>query len=96
MRMARVLMSLSVSLLLCAGVLLAQHAMAGGSDDQIVASAMKAAPAAVAKNATVIDVGADGKVRTVRQGSNGFTCMGDNPATPGRTRCAATPTPWSG
>jgi hypothetical protein len=84
MRRVRVLVSLSIALLLCGGVLLADHAMAGkATDEQIIASAMKAAPAAVGKDATVIDVGADGKVRTVRQGTNGFTCMGDNPATPG-------------
>jgi hypothetical protein len=26
---------------------------------------------------------ADGKMRTLRKGTNGFTCMPDNPATPG-------------
>jgi hypothetical protein len=83
MRKRRVLVSFSASILLFAGVLLAQHSMGATPDDQIVASAMKAAPAAVGKGATVIDVSADGKVRTVRQGNNGFTCMGDNPATPG-------------
>jgi len=84
MRKVRVLVALSAPLLLGAGVLLADHAMGGGmTDEQIVASAMKAAPAAVGKAATVIAVGADGKVRTVRAGTNGWTCMGDNPATPG-------------
>jgi len=52
------------------------------SDADLVASAMKAAPASVAKNATVIGMDAKG-MRTVRKGSNGFTCMADNPATPG-------------
>jgi hypothetical protein len=28
-------------------------------------------------------VGSDGKIRAVRQGSNQFTCMADNPNTPG-------------
>ena len=28
-------------------------------------------------------MGADGKMRTIRKGTNGFTCMPDNPATPG-------------
>jgi len=79
----RMLVAYSVSLLVFAGVVLAQHTMAAIPDDQIIASAMKAAPAAIAKSATVIDVGADGKARVVRAGTNGFTCMGDNPATPG-------------
>ena len=61
-----------------------QHgAMAPMSDAEIIKSAMSAAPDAVAKNATVIAIGADGKVRVVRNGTNGFTCMPDNPETPG-------------
>jgi len=53
------------------------------TDEQIIASAMSAAPAKVAKGVTVVAMGADGKMRTVRKGTNGFTCMADNPATPG-------------
>jgi hypothetical protein len=56
---------------------------AGMSDQDIIASAMKAAPPAVARGAAVVAVGADGAMRTVRKGTNGFTCMADNPATPG-------------
>jgi hypothetical protein len=70
-------------LLALAATARAEHAMAKMSDEEIVASAMKAAPEAVAKDATVIDIGADGKMRVVRQGTNGFTCMADNAATPG-------------
>ena len=53
------------------------------TDNKLIASAMKAAPAKVAKDATIIIMEADGKMRTVRKGTNGFTCMPDNPATPG-------------
>ena len=53
------------------------------TDEQLIASAMKAAPAKVAKDASVIVMEADGKMRTLRKGTNGFTCMPDNPATPG-------------
>jgi hypothetical protein len=53
------------------------------TDAQLIASAMKAAPAKVAKDATIIAMGADGSMRTLRKGTNGFTCMPDNPATPG-------------
>jgi hypothetical protein len=52
-------------------------------DAQLIASAESAAPAAVAKDATVVAMGADGKMRTLRKGHNGFTCMPDSPATPG-------------
>jgi hypothetical protein len=53
------------------------------SDDDIIRSAMTAAPPSIAQNATVITIGADNKIRVVRKGSNNFTCMPDNPATPG-------------
>jgi hypothetical protein len=53
------------------------------SDEEIIKSAMSAAPEAVTKDAAVYDVGADGKMRTVREGTNGWWCMGDSPATPG-------------
>ena len=62
-----------------------QHTMPSGTmtDEQIIKSAMSAAPEAISKGATIIDVGSDGKIRVVRQGSNQFTCMADNPNTPG-------------
>jgi hypothetical protein len=53
------------------------------TDASLIASAMKAAPASVAKGATIVAMGADGSMRTVRKGTNGWTCMPDNPATPG-------------
>ena len=62
-----------------------QHTMPSGkmTDEEIIKSAMSAAPEAISKAATIIDVGSDGKIRIVRQGSNPFTCMADNPNTPG-------------
>jgi hypothetical protein len=53
------------------------------SDDEVIKSAMSAAPEAVSKDATIIDMGQDGKMRTVREGTNGWWCMADSPATPG-------------
>ena len=53
------------------------------TDAQQIASAMKAAPPKVAVGATVVAMEADGKMRTLRKGTNAFTCMADNPATPG-------------
>jgi hypothetical protein len=55
----------------------------GQTDAELIASAMKAAPAKVAKGATIVAPGADGKMRTLREGTNGFTCLPDDPATPG-------------
>jgi hypothetical protein len=56
---------------------------AGPTDAQLIASAMTAAPMSVAKNATIVAMQANGSMRTLRKGTNGFTCMPDNPTTPG-------------
>lgn len=58
-------------------------ATAAPTDVEIIKSAMSAAPAAVGKHATIVAMEADGKMRTLRRGTNGFTCVPDNPATPG-------------
>ena len=52
-------------------------------DDAQIASAMSAAPPQVSMNATIVEMKPDGSMRTIRQGNNGFTCMADNPETPG-------------
>ncbi|HVV96332.1 MAG TPA: hypothetical protein VHC92_04270 [Rhodanobacteraceae bacterium] len=52
------------------------------SDAQLIASALRAAPAAIAKNASVATMDDKG-MHSLRKGTNGFTCMPDNPATPG-------------
>ena len=52
-------------------------------DKQLIDSAMTAAPPNVAKGATIVVMEADGKTRTLSNGTNGYTCMPDNPATPG-------------
>lgn len=58
-------------------------AKAAPTTAQMVASAMSAAPAKVGKDATIVSMGADGAMNTLRKGTNGFTCMADNPETPG-------------
>jgi hypothetical protein len=61
----------------------APSAKSAPTDAELIKSAMSAAPTAVSKHATIVAMGADGKMRTLRKGTNGFTCMPDNPATPG-------------
>jgi hypothetical protein len=78
---ARGALALSMLGLSCAAI--AADAKAPMSDQEIIASAMTAAPAKVAQNATVVAMDAKGVMRTVRKGSNGFTCMADDPQTPG-------------
>src|SRR3981189_1190218 len=61
----------------------AEGAKAAPTDEELIASAMKAAPKKVAENATIVAPDPKGGMRTLRKGSNGFTCMPDNPETPG-------------
>jgi hypothetical protein len=61
----------------------AKTAPAASAASDAVASAESAAPASVAHNATVVTVGANGAMATVRKGTNGWTCMPDAPDTPG-------------
>ncbi|MEO8454488.1 MAG: hypothetical protein ABI454_04955 [Sphingomicrobium sp.] len=48
-----------------------------------IASAESAAPGSIAHDAAVITADASGKMSTLRQGKNGWTCMPDAPGTPG-------------
>ncbi len=75
-----------MGLLICAVVVtsaLAAKKASTPTDSDLIASAKKAAPASVAKGATIVAMAADGTMRTLRKGTNGFTCMPDNPGTPG-------------
>jgi hypothetical protein len=64
------------------------------TDQKLIESAMSAAPKKVAADATVVAMQADGTPRTVRQGHNGFTCMADNPVTPGPDPMCMDPAAW--
>jgi hypothetical protein len=52
------------------------------SDEELIASAISAAPEAVAQDAAVVAVDAQGQMRSLREGSNNFTCVPDDPANP--------------
>ena len=58
-------------------------ATAAADHNDPVASAMSAAPAAIAEGATIVQAQADGAMKTLREGTNGWTCMPDSPTTPG-------------
>jgi hypothetical protein len=60
-----------------------QKAQKPKTDAELIGSAMTAAPLAISKDATVVAVGSDGKLRTLRQGQGAFTCVPDDPNTPG-------------
>ena len=51
----------------------AQHPMM--SDKELMAKLKDAAPAHVVQHATIMNMGADGKMKVIRDGDNGWTCM---------------------
>ena len=53
------------------------------SDQALIDSATRAAPTRVSQHAAVIAMDDKGGMRNLRAGNNGFTCMPDNPTTPG-------------
>src|SRR6516225_2876602 len=57
----------------------AKDAKAPPTDEELIASASKAAPKYVADHATIVAPGEKGAMRTLRKGTNAFTCMPDNP-----------------
>ena len=61
----------------CAALALAgtAKAMEMQSDEQLVKALSTAAPQHVLEHATILNMDRDGKMRTVRDGSNGWTCM---------------------
>ncbi|AXK72168.1 hypothetical protein DWG18_07640 [Lysobacter sp. TY2-98] len=58
-------------------------AKAKPDDAAMIRSAMTAAPKKVGEAATIVVAEEDGSMRTLRKGTGGFTCMPDNPTTPG-------------
>ncbi len=52
-------------------------------DAALIASALDAAPPSIGKDAEVAQMLPYGTMRSVRRGSNGFTCIADDPSTPG-------------
>jgi hypothetical protein len=53
------------------------------ADAQLTKQALAAAPAKIAKNAAVVVPQPDGTMKELRAGTNGFTCIPDDPQSPG-------------
>ena len=84
MRLRFVVASLVAGVFVVAGASVAQPqgGPAATGDAALIASAMSAAPKSVGDGATIVAMGKDGKLRTLRAGTNGFTCMPKDPAMP--------------
>ena len=79
-----VMMRLRVHLLLTAlAVAVVGNMPAHAADnDALMKNAMSAAPEGVAKDATIMISDGKGGMTTLKKGTNGFTCMPDDPTTP--------------
>lgn len=80
---AAVLAAAFLPVSLAADTAAAKTAKPSAADQKLIKSAMSAAPKKVGAGATIVAAGTDGKMRVLREGKNGFTCMPDNPTTPG-------------
>jgi len=85
--MCRSLVAASAIALFLSGLSGAQAQTAGTqhrpkTDAELIASAVSAAPPAISRDATIIGMEGD-KVRTLRQGKGDFTCVPDDPSSPG-------------
>jgi hypothetical protein len=67
----------AVAVLLCAVAAIAKVHQKQTADSIYIAQALSAAPKAVAKGAAVVRFEKDGSMRTLRAGTNGFTCLLD-------------------
>jgi len=56
----------------------------GMDNAALIKSALAAAPASIASGAAVIAPGPGGKLVQLKAGTNGFTCLPDQPETPGK------------
>jgi hypothetical protein len=61
----------------------AAQAAAPKTDAAKIANAMTAAPPAVSRNASVVEMNEDGSMKELHKGTNGWTCVPDDPSTPG-------------
>jgi len=75
-------LALSVSTAAVAAAMVVAPALAD-SDAELIKNAESAAPAGVGSGAKIYAPQADGSMKTLREGTNGFWCMPNDPATPG-------------
>lgn len=66
-----------------AGNAAAPAAESTAASNDPIKSAEAAAPAEIAHGAAIVVPDASGAIKTLRNGTNGWTCMPDNPQTPG-------------
>jgi hypothetical protein len=85
--MPRIIITVCVSLVVIPGLAAQQSHQAKATGDTLakIREAMSAAPADIAKNATIVEMDKNGHMTQLRAGSNGWTCM---PSTSGAAGAA--------
>ncbi len=73
--MKRTFIMLAASSSLVAAVAVAAAEPAAVTDQELMDKLTDAAPAAVLKGATILTMGADGQMKAIQAGTNGWTCM---------------------
>lgn len=58
------------------------------SDEDLIKVLKTAAPPAIVEHATIMNMGADGKMKTIQEGTNGWTCMDPGSHGKGEPMCA--------
>jgi hypothetical protein len=98
MRLVGAIFVYLVFILVSASAFAQQHPMPSGkmTDEKIIKSAMSAAPEAIGKGATIIDVSSDGKIRVVRQAVTNLPAWPITPTRLVQTRCVPIEMQWNG
>lgn len=58
------------------------------TDEELIKVLRTAAPTAIVDHATILNMGADGKMKTIQEGTNGWTCMDPGNHGNGEPMCA--------
>jgi hypothetical protein len=66
------------------------------TDEELIKSAMSAAPEAIGKGATIIEVGSDGRFELCVRAATNLRAWPITPTRQGQTQCVPTETQWSG
>jgi len=73
MKRTFIMLAVSSSLVAAISGAVAQHTVV--TDQELMDKLKDAAPAAVLKGATILNMGADGQMKVIQAGTNGWTCM---------------------
>ena len=80
--MRKAMAAATAVLIMAAWTAAAQEPKSKGSDAAKIARAMSAAPPEISRKATILDIGADGQMKQLRAGTNGWLCMTEGSGAP--------------